>query len=81
MARTHTDTPRYIPVEKGTIIRCIKEHPDGHFTVGKKYKINAYRVTAHYAGVRVRDDKRERKDFNFIPASKNYFWDYFRVVE
>ena len=70
-----------LPVVKGTEIVCIKEHPDGHFEVGEKYKVNAYRMFGKYIGVRIRDDKRERKDFNFIKSSKNYFWNYFQVVK
>lgn len=66
---------------KGSEIICIKEHPDGHFTVGKVYKINAFRTKPGYCGVRIRDDKRERKDFNFIPSSKNYIWKHFRPTD
>lgn len=68
-----------LPVTKGESIVCIKDHPDGHFTVGKEYKVNAYQLVGSYAGVRVRDDRRERRDFNFIPTSKNYFWKHFNT--
>lgn len=66
-----------LPVAKGEIVTCIKKHPDGIYTVGKDYKINSYQVVGNYAGVRIRDDRRERKDFNFIPTSRNYIWKHF----
>lgn len=72
---------KIIPVDVGTIIECIAEHEDGIFYVGELYKINAHQVVGKYAGVRIRDAKRERKDFNFIPTSKNYFWKHFKVVQ
>jgi hypothetical protein len=65
---------------KGTELICIKEHPDGSFTIGESYKVNAHRVKGAYIGIRIRDDKRERKDFNFIPESKNFIWKYFRLT-
>jgi len=62
-------------------LMCIKEHPDGDYTVGKKYTVVDIRkmveVSDKYTSVRIRDNKRERKDFNFNPASKNYLWRYF----
>jgi hypothetical protein len=63
----------------GTLIVCINEHPAGSFTVGKTYRISAYQVGRKYAGIRVRDDKRQRKDFNFTPTSNSYLWNYFRL--
>lgn len=70
-----------LPVRRGTVIECIKPgHHAGSFTVGNVYKVNAYQVGGKYAGVRIRDDKRERKDFNFKVGSNSYFWDYFRVL-
>lgn len=69
-----------LPVAIGDEVICIKEHPDGHFTLNRIYKINAYQVVGKYAGVRIRDDRRERKDFNFIPTSKNYLWKCFKLV-
>lgn len=65
------------PLEKGTKLKCIKSHPDGVFTVGQIYKVAAHRMSKGYIGVRIRDDKRERKDFNFIADSKNFIWEYF----
>mgnify|MGYP007135336205 CR=1 FL=1 len=70
----------------GTLLVCIKPHPDGFYTKGKIYKVVSYRKHSYqggwqYAGVRLRDDKRQRKDFNFIPISRNYIWKYFRLIE
>ncbi|MNP04854.1 hypothetical protein D3C76_967880 [compost metagenome] len=63
-----------VPV--GTLLICIQSHPDGLFTQGQIYKVNAL---GKRGGVRIRDDKRERKDFNYIPTSKNYIWAYFKL--
>lgn len=71
-------TQQQLPV--GTILVCIQAHPDGRYTVNDTYKVNAYQVVENYTGVRIRDDRRERKDFNFIPSSKNYVWKYFKVL-
>lgn len=68
-----------LPVTVGTEVICIATHEDGHFHVGQIYKVNAYRLLGKNMGVRIRDSKRERKDFNFIIGSKNYFWKHFRV--
>lgn len=73
-------------LEIGTQIVCIAKHQHGNFTVGATYKINAhksytYQGGVEYAGVRIRDDKRQRKDFNFIPTSKNFIWNYFKLRE
>ena len=68
-------------VKKGMKVECIAgEHHSAQFTVGKIYKVTRTRVWDKYAGVQVRDDKRERKDFNFIPDSNSYFWKYFKLV-
>lgn len=72
-------------LEVGTLLQCKKPHEDGNFTIGKTYKVNAHRYRSvpggvEYVGVRIRDDKRQRKDFNFIPTSKNYIWKYFKSV-
>jgi len=65
---------------KGTSVICTAEHPDGDFTRGKRYRINAHRTSGvGYAGVRIRDNRRQRKDFNFIPDSRNYLWKYFCI--
>jgi len=68
----------------GLELICIKDFPDGDFTIGNEYRINAHRVKSvpggvNYVGFRIRDDKRQRKDFNLIPASKNYLWRFFRL--
>lgn len=63
----------------GAPVICTVLHPDGNFTIGKSYKISSYQVVGKGAGIRIRDDKRQRRDFNFIPTSKNFIWDYFRL--
>lgn len=68
-----------IPVEVGEILICIKKHEDGIYTLDKEYRVASYQVWEGYAGIRLRDDKRERKDFNFIVTSKNYLWKYFKL--
>jgi hypothetical protein len=78
---TVVDSVSKIPVEIGTKLICIRPHKDGFFTVDATYKVNAYQVVGSYAGVRIRDNKRERKDFNFILGSRNYFWNYFKLAE
>lgn len=70
----------------GTRLRCRIVHEDGDFTAGRIYKVNAYRCRnvagkVEYFGVRIRDNKRQRKDFNFIPTSKNYIWNYFVRID
>ena len=70
-----------LPVALKTKVICIQEHPDGNFTEGGIYKVSAYRILGKYAGIKIRDDKRQRRDFNFIETSKNYFWDYFKRGE
>lgn len=70
-----------LPVALKTKVRCIQEHPDGNFTVDRVYTVGSYRELGKYMGVRVRDDRRQRKDFNFLETSKNYFWDYFKREE
>jgi hypothetical protein len=60
-------------------VRCLKAHRDGKFTIGKSYKISATRETNGTISVVIRDDRRERLDFNFIPRSRNYFWRYFAL--
>jgi hypothetical protein len=74
-------------LQVGTRLECIEVHEDGFYTVGEFYRVNAHRYRSvpggglNCAGIRVRDDKRERKDFNFIPTSKNYIWKFFRLVK
>lgn len=65
----------------GTELQCLQTHPDGYFKVGDIYKVCGYRTTEKYRGIRIRDSRRERKDFNFITASKNYVWKYFTRVQ
>lgn len=78
---TNTARELQLPVEPGMKVVCIHgEHHSAFFTVGKEYTINRTRVWDNYAGVQVRDDKRERKDFNFIPDSNSYFWKFFRLA-
>ncbi|MMZ45227.1 hypothetical protein D3C76_403860 [compost metagenome] len=71
-------------IEKGTLLICTVPHPDGDFTRGKVYKVNAISKSKKYKGtyvsIRVRDDKRQRKDFNLIPTSKNYIYSHFFVM-
>jgi hypothetical protein len=70
-----------MPVKRGEVIVCVKEFPWGHFIVGEKYRVSCFRMQGRYMGVRVRDHKRERKDFNFLVESNSYFWDYFDRVK
>lgn len=67
---------------KDTLLECIVAHEDGSYTVGKRtYRVASHQVVGNYAGIRLRDDRRQRKDFNFIPTSKNYIWKYFKLVK
>lgn len=68
-----------LQVKRNQKLKCIAEHPDGVFIVGKSYRINSFRFLGKHMSVRIRDEKRERKDFNFISTSKNYLWKHFRA--
>lgn len=65
---------------KEVTLTCILSYEEA-FTIGKTYKISAYQVLGKYDRLRIRDDKRQRRDFNFIPTSKNYIWNYFQLKE
>lgn len=74
-------------IKKNTRLICKVAHPHGNFTVDNVYKVDSHRLRdvpgggLEYAGVRVRDDRRQRKDFNFIPESPNFIWDYFSLTD
>lgn len=71
-----------LPIEAGSTLYCHTKPPFGRFTVGKTYK-----VASRTSGVgmiqtprlRVRDDYRERADFNFCRESRNFLFKYFHV--
>jgi hypothetical protein len=69
-------------VPTGTYLVCIKAHPAGDYTIGKVYKVvpsnPKFRMRTNQ--VRIRDNKREKTDFNFSEISDNYLWDYFRLT-
>lgn len=67
-------------IEQGSLLKCYVAHPDGNFTVGRTYKVNSYQVGVSSVRIRIRDNKRQRRDFNLLETSRNYLWNYFSPI-